>query len=329
MRSAISRHSRSPRDSKRGFHRVSRLWQYRHLYLMAAPLLIWVFLFRWMTVYGAMAAWKSFSPLEGLWKSPWVGWMNFKNVLNNPDLGRLVVNALILNGYKIIIGLPAGALLALLLNELRHKGFKNVVQTILYLPHFITWIIIGTVFWGLFNYSYGALNQFLDRLGRMPIMWYQSPQYWRGLIVGAGIWKELGWSTIIYTAMLSGINVEVYEAAIVDGATKFQQIRYINIPHIMPVVGFNLVFMIAGIVTTDASQLYALASGVNYDVLHFIDTVDYSLFRCISPLAGASGFDLGFGYLTAMGIMQATVGVVLFIVANRMAQRFFNWSGMF
>ncbi|MGI6565852.1 MAG: ABC transporter permease subunit [Limnochordia bacterium] len=321
--------SRSARASKRNSTWLSYLWQYRYLYLLAAPLLIWVFLFRWMTIYGAVAAWKSFSPLDGLWGSPWVGWMNFKNVLNNPELGRLVVNALILNGYKILIALPAGAVLALILNELRHRFFKRTVQTVLYLPHFITWIIIGTVFWGIFNYSYGILNTILIYLGRMPVMWYQSPQYWRAFIVGSSIWKELGWSTIIYTAMLSSVNPETYEAAIVDGANKFQQIRWINLPQIMPVIGFNLVFMIAGIIHTDASQIYALANAVNYDVLQVIDTVDYFLFRCISPLAGASGFDLGFGFLTAMGIMQATVGVVLFLIANRMAQRFFRWTGMF
>jgi len=307
--------------------------RYRFIYLMMIPAVIWFFLFRWMTIYGMLVAFKQFFALKGIWNSPLVGWTNFQNVLHNPDLPWLIRNALIINFYRLLFAWPAPVILALLLNEIKSKVFKSSVQTLTYLPHFITWVVIGGIVYGLLQYNYGVVNRMLVSIGCQPVAWYQSPQYWRAFLIGAGIWKEIGWGTILYLAIIAtNANPEIYEAAIVDGATRFQQIRHLTLPVMLPMVGFNMVFMVAGVFGSDVGELFALVGG-NARLFQTVDTIDYFLFRAVAPVAGTGGVggaaDFGYGFLTALGILQAVVGLALFIAGNWAAKKFFRWSGIF
>lgn len=324
----------SPIDAGRSRARgitIERILKHRYMYLMALPALVWFVAFKWMTAFGILVAFEKFNAFRGVFRSAFVGFANFVNVLHNPELPRLVVNILAINAYKILFGLPAPILLALLLNEIKSSGLKRTLQTIYYIPHFITWVIIGGMLYGLLNYHYGFLNAVIEFFGGERISWYQAAQYWRGILVGASIWKEVGWSTIIYLAVLSAtVNPETYEASIVDGATRFQQIRHLTLPALVPVIGFNLVWMISGLFNSDVTEFFALI-GYNPFLFKTVDSIDYFLFRAVSTVSGTggTGMDFGMGFLAAFGIIQSCLVLCFFIIGNWAAKRYFRWTGMF
>jgi putative aldouronate transport system permease protein len=228
-----------------------------------------------------------------------------------PEFYVILKNTLVISLYQLAFGFPAPIVLALLLNEVRKVAFKRTVQTILYLPHFISWVVVGGLVINFLSPSTGLLNEVLDKLGMERIFFMQEPSYFRSIVVTSGIWKEVGWSTIIYLAALTGINPELYEAAEVDGAGKMRQVFSITIPSILPTIMILLLLQVGHILDLGFEQIYMLLNPLVREVGEVFDTYIYRV-----GLLGAQ-----YSYTTAIGIFKSVVGFILIIGANMLSKK--------
>ncbi|MCB0004689.1 MAG: sugar ABC transporter permease, partial [Anaerolineae bacterium] len=201
-----------------------------------APTLIYFVIFKYGPLWNAQIAFKDFKPLLGVWGSPWVGLEHFKTFVNSFYFDQLIANTIFFSTAKLVLGLPIAVIMALALHETLLKRFRTVVQTIVYLPHFLSWVIMFGVLLMLLSPNNGLINNIIEALGGEPIAFLTSPEWFRSVIVISDIWKETGWSTIIYLAALLSISPYLYEAATVDGASHLQRIWHISIPGILPVI---------------------------------------------------------------------------------------------
>jgi putative aldouronate transport system permease protein len=211
-----------------------RLWQQviycKYLYLLVLPGILLTFLFSYVPMYGLQLAFKNFMYNKGIWGSPWNDFAHFKLLWVNPEFKRVLFNTIWISLNQLIWGFPAPIILALLLNELKNKLFKRVTQSILYLPHFVNWIIITGLIFNLFSVTNGVVNKVMASMGMDPIVIIGNPEVFRPLLYISSIWKGVGWGTIIYMAGIAGIDSQLYESAIIDGASRFKQCIYITIP---------------------------------------------------------------------------------------------------
>ena len=282
-------------------------------YLMILPVLVYLALFAYKPMYGLQIAFKNYRPTRGIAGSAWVGFQWFEKFFTDPYFWRLLRNTFTLSALDILFGFPAPILLALLLNELRNNKFKRTVQTISYLPHFVSWIIISAILYSLINGSYGLLNNMMKGMGIRPPSWYTRPDLWRGILVGTEIWKSIGFSSILYLAAIANINSELYEAAAIDGATRFKQTLHITLPSILPTVIVMFILQMGGLMSGNFQQVYALV-GNNTAIYRTVDTLDYYIYRVG---IGKTNFSLG----TAMGIFQSIISFLLVLATNRIANR--------
>lgn len=292
------------------FHNLLR---YRTLYLMFLPTAVFLIIFNYIPMWGVVLAFKNYIPWLGFNESEWVGFDNFRYVFSTPDFPRLIRNTLLINIYKIIWTFPAPILLALMLNEVRARRFKNVVQTISYLPHFISWIVVSGIMYNLLNYNFGILNNIIKGFGGDPVQWYIRKDLWRGILVATSMWKSVGYSSIIYLAAISGIDQELYEAAVVDGANRWHQTRYITIPCLMPTVSVMFILGIGGIMYGDFGQIYALI-GYNSSLFPTTDVLDFFIYR-----VGLQGGKFSVG--TALGLFQSLIGFFMVLLTNKGAKK--------
>ncbi len=289
----------------------ARVWLYRYLYLLALPGLIYFLIFAYLPMWGVLISFKDFRLFRGFAGSPWVGLENFIFFFTSPNFPRLLRNTLIISGLHILFVFPAPIILAILLNELRNGMFKRFVQTISYLPHFISWVVIGGLLTYTFSQSMGVVNLWLQSMGLEPLHILGNKSAFYGLVVGTNIWKELGWGAIIYLAAITGINPELYEAATVDGANRFQRILNITVPGITSVIIIMLILQISSILNTDFLQILILqgSDASLYEVGDVIDTWVYRAGFLKSQLSLA----------TAVGVFKGLVGLVLVLLANKVA----------
>jgi putative aldouronate transport system permease protein len=218
-----------------------------------------------------------------------------------------------INVYKIIFGFPAPIIYALLLNEVKGKLFKKTVQTISYMPYFVSWIVISGISYTLLNTNYGVINSILTALGLEPIQWYIHSEYWRSILVGSNIWKGVGYSSILYLAAIAGIDPTLYEAAIVDGASKWKQLVHITLPGILPTASILFILGLGGIMNGDFGQTYALI-GFNSPLYKTTDVLDFYIYR-----VGLQGGKFSIG--TSLGLFQSAIGFMLILVTNKIAKR--------
>ncbi|AEE96955.1 ABC transporter permease [Mahella australiensis] len=298
-------------SSQKGF--IYNIKRYRNLYIMFLPVIICLILFNYLPMWGVILAFKDYVPWQGFWGSKWVGWNNFKFILASPDFPRLIRNTLLINIYKIIWGFPAPIILALLLNEVKNKYFKNTIQTISYLPYFISWIVVSGIMYNLLNTNFGVINNMLQSMGMEPVQWYGRADLWRSILVITNIWKSIGYSSIIYLAAISGIDPTLYEAAIVDGATRWQQTWHVTIPGIMPTVSILFILGIGGLMYGDFGQIYALV-GYNSALYETTDVLDFYIYR-----VGMQGGRFSIG--TALGLFQSIVGFIMVVTTNYLAKK--------
>ena len=235
--------------TRRGIGYVLR--KYHNYYLMLLPGLIFVILFLYLPILYNFIAFKDYKIFMGPFGSPWCGLDNFEKLFRTPDFIRIMRNTFALCFWKILIGFPVPILLALLINEVGNRIFQRTVQTVVYLPHFISWVIISTLASNLLSPADGAVNLFLNKLGVESIFFMGDSEYFRGVLVATDIWKEMGWSAIIYLAALAGVPTDLYEAATVDGASKLQKMRYVTFPCILPTVIIMLLLRIGGILNSN------------------------------------------------------------------------------
>ncbi len=286
--------------------------QHGLLYLMVLPGIIFFLIFRYFPMYGAVIAFKDYQVLQGFTGSEWVGFKHFRTIFSSPFFYNVLGNTLLISLYKLLFGLPAAVLLALLLNEVRIAWFKRLVQTVTYLPHFLSWVVVFGVLMATLSPSSGLLNKGLVALGGQPINFLASPQWFRSVLVLSDIWKDLGWSTIIYLAALTGISPTLYEAAVVDGASRLQRIRYITLPGILPVIVLVTLLRIGSLLSAGFEQVFVLYNPSVYSVADIIDTWVYR--------QGIQGFQ--FSVAAAVGLFKGAVGALLLIAANWLSKRF-------
>lgn len=294
---------------------VNYLRYYWSLYLMLLLPLLYFAIFRYIPMSYILIAFKKYSLFQSVWEMPWAdhwGFEYFVRAFSNRDFLNALRNTLMLNFLDLLVGFPAPILFALLLNELPFMRFKRFTQTVTYMPHFLSWVIIAGLAVQVFAPQTGLVNIALRRLGFDPIPFLTEPGWWVATYVFLGVWKSLGWNSIIYLAALTGINPELYEAAEIDGANRWQKIRYVTIPGIRPTIITLLILNLGQILSSDFDRPYALSNALVYDVSNVLATYVYTY--------GIRG--LQFSLTTAVGLFQSVVCVIFLFAANALAKRY-------
>jgi putative aldouronate transport system permease protein len=282
------------------------------LYLMVLPGVLYFLVFRYYPMYGAIIAFKDYRVLQGFTGSPWAGLKHFRTIFASPNFYNVLTNTLLISVYKLIFGLPIGVVVALLLNEVRIYSFKRTVQTVTYLPHFLSWVVVFGVLLTTLSPGTGLLNKAIVAAGGQPINFLADPNWFRSVLVASDIWKDLGWGAIIYLAALAGISPSLYEAAAVDGASRFQRILHITLPGLVPVIVLVTLLRIGTILSAGFEQVFVLYNPSVYGVADIIDTWVYR--------QGIQGFQ--FSVSAAVGLFKGVVGCTLLVSANTLARRF-------
>lgn len=282
-----------------------------YLVLLFLPGIIYYFVFAYGPMYGIQIAFKNYIFRKGITGSPWVGLEHFQYMWGLESFWEVFRNTLIISVYKFAWGFPAPIILAILLNELRNQKFKKVVQTISYLPHFVSWVVLAGVFVQFLSPSSGPINIILKSFGLKPIFFLGDVKWFRSVLVGTSVWKGIGWGTIIYLAALSGIDPNIYEAADIDGASRFQKIMKITLPSLAPVVTIMLIFSIKGLVADDFDQIFNLYNEGVYSVGDVISTYTFRM-----------GLEqMMYSFSTAVGLFKNLIAFALIWVANTIAKR--------
>jgi putative aldouronate transport system permease protein len=290
---------------------LKKAWGYKALYSMAFIGFAWFILFRYVPLYGILIVFKQFRARLGIMGSPWVGLQNFRAVLTNIEVPRIVLNTLYISFLRLIFGFPAPIILSLLLNELQSRRFKRIVQSLLYLPHFLSWIVIAGLCYNLFSINNGVIPLALKNIGiDMPSL-MTDPKYFIGFLVVTDIWKGMGWGTIIYLAAISGIDAELYESAIMDGCNRFQQAIHITLPCMAVTIVTLLVLSAGGIMNAGFDQIFNLLSARTQQIADIIDTYVYRI-----GIVGGR-----FEHAAAIGLMRSVVNAALLLTVNWVAGR--------
>ncbi|WP_239551447.1 ABC transporter permease [Paenibacillus elgii] len=295
----------------KGKSRTSYFYKYWQLYCMVAPGVLFFLLFKYVPIMGSVIAFQDYNIYKGITGSEFVGFKHFLTLFTYPEFTRILSNTILISIYQLIFGFPAPIILALLLNEVRKMWFKRTVQTIVYLPHFLSWVIVGGLVINVLSPNYGIINDLLEYLGFTRIFFMQQPEYFRSIVVASGIWKEVGWNTIIYLAALASINPELYEAADVDGAGRLRKIVSITIPSLLPTIMILFLLRIGNLLELGFEQIYMLLNPLVAEKGQILDTYIYS----IGLLGGQ------FSYTTAIGIFKSVVGLILILGFNQISKR--------
>ncbi|WP_284638392.1 ABC transporter permease [Paenibacillus silviterrae] len=284
----------------------------KYLFLMLAPVLLYYIIFEYGPLYGVQIAFKDYRIREGILGSPWVGFKHFIYLFtSSPDFFRIMKNTLLLSFYHIVFGFPAPIVLALLFNEIRIEMFKRITQTISYLPHFLSWVVLSGLLITILSPTTGTVNQLLSMVGMEPIYFLGDPQYFRFTLVVSSIWKEVGWGTIIYLAALAGVDPALYEAAVMDGANRWKQTWHITLPGIIPVITIMFIFRIGAVLNAGFDQVLNLYSPNTYSVGDILDTYVYR--------AGLT--QLQYSLTAAVGLFKNVVAFTLVLLTNYMVKK--------
>jgi putative aldouronate transport system permease protein len=294
---------------KRGlFYYLRRDWQ---LYALLLIPLSFVLLFKYAPMSGLMLAFKEYKIARGFWGSEWVGFEVFQQLFAKPDFGRAVRNTLLLNVLDLLFSFTMPIVLALLLNEIKGVVFKRVNQTLLYLPHFLSWVIIGAIAYQLLGEGSGMINNLVEQLGGNRVPYLQEDTHWLFSYLAIGVWQSMGWGTIIYLAAISGVNPELYEAATVDGAGRLRKMWNVTLPSIRMTIVTLLILSLGNVMGGSFERILALS---NKATTEFTTTIPVLVFRW-----GIEGGD--FSRATALGLFQAVIGLILVLLADRVAKK--------
>ena len=279
------------------------------LTLLSLPTTVWYILFSFLPMFGIIIAFKDYNAIQGLWKSEWVGFKHFITFFKTPDILRLIRNTILLSVYSLLWSFPMPIILALMINEVQNKPFKKVVQNISYLPHFFSTVIICGMVTNLLSTT-GLVNQFLSLFQVDPINFLTRPEYFRTIYIASGIWQSVGWGSIIYLAALSGVDPGLYESAVIDGAGKLQQMWYISIPSILPIIVIQFLLSLGRIMSVGYEKVLLLYNGSIYETADVISTYVYR--------RGLESSE--FSYATAVSLFESVINVLLVWIVNKIAQ---------
>jgi len=292
------------------------IWQYRYIYLMAIPVMLWYLIFAYLPMYGITFAFRKFAPGGGIKNfivgGEWVGFGFFKQIMSDPLFWRAFKNTLVLSAMKLLLNFPVVIFLVLMLNEIRFKMFKKISQTIIYLPHFFSWVIMGTIMTQLLSINGGIIPNIAVALtgGDKPNL-LTDPEHFRWVLVISSCIKNMGWDTIIYLSALAGIPYELYEAAAIDGASRARRIMSITLPCLLPTIITMLLIRISHMIGGDFDQVYNLYNSTVYEVADIIETYLYRI-----------GLTSGkFSLATAMGLFKSVIGLGMLAGANTLSKK--------
>lgn len=311
MKTQILSHEQVRSSQRSAF---SRFMGQFDLQMMVIPGIILIFIFAYIPMYGVMMAFQDYSIFKGFLGSDWVGLKHFRMFFESPEFFRVMRNTIVLSLLKFVIGFPAPIILALMLNEVKNMAFKRVVQTISYLPHFLSWVIVAGIVMSLLSTDNGSVNILLMKFNAIdePLNFLSLPEYFWGIIVTTGVWKEIGFGSIVYLAAIAGIDTTMYEAAEIDGASRFKQIYLITLPSIMPVVLIFMILAIGNLLSAGFDDLLLL--GVNPVLRDVADVIDTYVYRI-----GIQ--NSRYSYATAVGLFKAVISVGLLTIANYAARK--------
>lgn len=290
------------------WHSICR---HKGLYLMALPGFIWFVLFKYVPLAGAVIAFMDYDIYKGIGGSRFVGLKHFANLFQFPEFLQIFRNTAILGTYDVLIVFPIPIVLAILMNEVRNAKYKKAVQTAVYVPHFLSWVIIGGIFTTLLSPNTGIINNVRQMLGMDSVYFMASEKHIRGILVIASIWKEMGWSSIVYLAAIAGIDPALYEAAEIDGANRFQRMLHITLPTILPIIMTMLLLKIGNFMEIGFEKTNSFMNSMNQDRIDVFDTFVYRY--------GLQ--NLQYSYATAVGLFKSVVGITLLFLANAFSKK--------
>lgn len=281
---------------------------------MVWPGIIFVFIFSYIPMYGVVMAFQQYDIFGGIMKSPWVGFMQFRMFFEAPEFWNVMRNTIVISLLKLIISFPAPILLALMLNEIGNMGFKRVIQTVSYLPYFLSWVIVSGFVFSLLSVDNGTVNYVLERFNLVgePVNFLASPKYFWSILVSVNVWKEVGFGSIVYLAAIAGIDPTLYEAASIDGASRFKQIHLITLPSITPIIIIFMILAIGNLLSAGFEDILLLAT--NPILRPYSDVIDTYVYR-------VGILNARFSYATAVGLFKAVISVILLVIANKIARR--------
>jgi putative aldouronate transport system permease protein len=280
--------------------------------MMFLPVAIYFVMFKYVPMGGLMIAFKNYHILHGIWGSEWVGFKNFTMLFTDPAAITTIRNTLMISVLSILVGFPFPIILAILFNEARKMWFRKTVQTLLYLPHFLSWVIVGGIVITMFSQETGVMNAIWEKLTGSTYPFLYQEGSWLAIFLGSGVWKEAGFGAIIYMAALANVDPHLYEAANLDGANKWKQIVHVTLPGITPIIVLMLILAMGRVMEVGFDQVYILQNPVVSNISEVISTYIYRI--------GLQGMQ--FSVTTAMGMFEALIGLVLVLLANSFARRF-------
>ena len=326
--------SRQGTVRKRGF-----LWEMKHthsLYLMCVPALLLLLAFAYLPMGGMYMAFTKYNVVDGIFGSPFVGLENFSYFFKgNPYAWNAIGNTLIINFWGLVLGTILPVTIAIFMNEIRTGPFKKISQSAMFFPYFLSWVVVGAILYGFLTANFrvdrrsgeiiltganGVANRLLMGLGATPVRWYAEPKYWKTIIILLDVWKWAGYNSIIYMAAMAGFDGSLYEAATIDGASRFQQIRYLTVPMLKPNVVILTLMSIGRIFFGDMGMIWGVV-GQNPTVLDAVTVIDTYVYTSMRTM--------GFGFSTAIGLCQSVMGLILILLANTAARRFNDGEGLF
>ncbi|WP_063891956.1 ABC transporter permease [Paenibacillus sp. Soil787] len=295
---------------------ISKIRKQKFLFLLMLPGILYFLVFKYVPLYGILLAFKEFNPIEGIMGSPWVGLKYFQRIFDTDGVRQVVFNTLRISFLKIVFGFPAPIVFALMLNEIVGNKLKRLVQTVTYLPHFLSWIVISGLVFQLLSPSYGLYGYVCELFGwKTEVLLTQESPFISILIISE-IWKEVGYGSIIYLAAIAGIGSEMYEAAKIDGAGRFKQIQYVTLPSLLPIISIMFILRLGHVLDAGFEEILSLYNPLVYGVADIIDTYVYRI--------GLESFQYSFG--TAVGLCKGVVALVLIVCTNWIVRRFSDHS---
>lgn len=314
----------SPKQEKRNYKKMrkSELWKRikknKLIYLMILPGLLYFFIYKYLPMYGLIISFQEYKPYLGISGSEWVGLEHFKRLFASPDFWMIFKNTLILFGLQIFVYFPIPIILSLMLNEVRHSFFKKGVQTLVYIPHFMSWVVIVSISYVMLTLDGGVVNAIIESLGFEKVNFLLNEDWFRPMYILQVIWREAGWGTIIFLAAITAVDPQLYEAARMDGAGRFRQMWHITLPAIRNVIIVLLILKIGDVLELGFEHVYLLLNSSNRNVAEIFDTYVY-----------VAGLQQGqFSYSTAVGFFKGAVGLIMVVFANWLAKKF-NEEGIY
>lgn len=299
----------------------TRVWKCRYLYLMTLPAVVFYLLLAYLPMFGITIAFTDYklgSGVAGFFNSPWNNFANFQIMFDSVNFWPIMRNTLVISILKLVTGFPLPIVIALMLNELHHQKFKSTIQGISYLPHFLSWVIVASMIYQLLNPTSGAITKIINATFNMKLNVFTIPKNFLVMLIVSNLWKGVGWSTVVYMAAISGVDPTYYEAAQIDGATKWQRIRFITIPCIVPTMIIVFILDLSGILSAGFDQIFNLYNSQVMSVADIIDTYVYRVGMINSK----------YGFSTAVGLFKSVISVILVVGSDRLIRKF-GYRGIF